>query len=338
MFLPQSRGPVSAWVRRRMLGLGADQLPEPPEPEGLLDDDDVQLALWMMYEMHYVGFDEVDPALEWDLELLAMRQLLEAPFELALRGLVASVGVGTVGARPSQIVDALRQVIDDAPDAGLARHLQRRATADQFADFLRQRSIYHLKEADAHSFVLPRLRGSVKVALAEVQYDEYGAGRAERLHQDLFASAMVACGLDARYGRYLDDADAATLAASNALSFACLHRRNRAIAAGHLAAFEATSSLPCRRICQGVERLGLPREVFDYYDEHVEADAVHEQIALTDLCGGLVADEPELAGDVLFGAQLALYLGARADRALLKRWSTSAASPAATNGAGQEVA
>ena len=29
-----------------------------------------------------------------------------------------------------------------------------------------------------------------------------------------------------------------------------------------------------------------------FYDEHVEADAVHEQIASVDMCGSLVAEEP----------------------------------------------
>jgi hypothetical protein len=37
--------------------------------------------------------------------------------------------------------------------------------------------------------------------------------------------------------------------------------------------------------------------------EHVEADAVHEQIAAHDLCGSFAAAEPELAGDVVWGAR-----------------------------------
>ena len=41
---------------------------------------------------------------------------------------------------------------------------------------------------------------------------------------------------------------------------------------------------------------GSRAEVTDYFDEHVEADAVHEQIAARDLAGALVADEPGAAG------------------------------------------
>jgi hypothetical protein len=89
---------------------------------------------------------------------------------------------------------------------------------------------------------------------------------------------------------------------------------------GHLAAFEATSSLPCDRILRGARRLKLPEAVQDYYDEHVEADAVHEQLAIRNICGSLVADEPELADDVLFGAMACLAVDGLAGETLLQRW------------------
>ena len=79
---------------------------------------------------------------------------------------------------------------------------------------------------------------------------------------------------------------------------------------GHLAAFEATSSVPSRKIAAGIERVGLPDAVAAYFHEHVEADAVHEQVAIHDICGHLVADEPSLPDDVLFGAASCLHLAA----------------------------
>ena len=117
---------------------------------------------------------------------------------------------------------------------------------------------------------------------------------------------MAACGLDPAYGAYLDAVPACTLALNNTMSLFGLHRRLRGAAVGHLAAVEVSSSLPCRRYVQGIRRLGLPEQIADYFDEHVEADAVHEQVATRDICGALVAGEPELEADVLFGA--AAYL------------------------------
>jgi hypothetical protein len=81
-----------------------------------------------------------------------------------------------------------------------------------------------------------------------------------------------------------------------------------------------TSSEPSRRYSAGLRRLGFGESTRVFYDEHVEADAVHEQIASVDMCGSLVAEEPHLAGDVLFGAACALAVDGLAARHLLGAW------------------
>ena len=142
------------------------------------------------------------------------------------------------------------------------------------------RSIYHLKESDPTAWLVPRLAVRAKAALMELQYDEYGAGDPNRLHAHLFARGIEACGLRPEYGAYIDDVPLEVLEQNNAMSMFGLHRRLRGAALGHLAAFEATSSLPSRRMVAGLDRLGFPEEMIDYYAEHVEADAVHEQLAV----------------------------------------------------------
>ena len=186
--------------------------------------------------------------------------------------------------------------------------------------FLRQRSILGLKESDPQSLLLAVLPGGAKVALAELLYDEFGAGQPDRLHQRLYADALGACGLHAWYGAYLPEATAETLATDNIMSLFCRQRRLRGAAAGHFAAFEATSAIPSRKIAGGIERLGFPPAVAAYFHEHVEADSVHEQLAAREVCGRLVTDEPYLRADVLFGAAACLYLDGRAAAAQLAQW------------------
>jgi len=53
---------------------------------------------------------------------------------------------------------------------------------------------------------------------------------------------------------------------------------------------------------------------------------VHEQVAAHDLCGGLVAAEPALAGDVLLGAAACLALDDRQAAHLLRHWERGASS------------
>ena len=108
---------------------------------------------------------------------------------------------------------------------------------------------------------------------------------------------------------------------NNAMSLFGLHRRLRGAALGHLAAFEATSSLPSRRMAQGLDRLGFPQEMIAYYDEHVEADAVHEQLAVRVMCGALLDAEPGLRDDVFFGAFTCLDLEDRFAGAMLEAWA-----------------
>jgi pyrroloquinoline quinone (PQQ) biosynthesis protein C len=182
------------------------------------------------------------------------------------------------------------------------------------------RSIYHLKESDPHAFGIPRLDGAPKVALAELQYDEFGGGRPDRLHSTLFARALEGAGLDPAYGAYVDVVPAPTLAVNNVMSLFALHRRLRGALMGHLAAFESTSSLPCKRYSGGAARLGFDARVTDYFDEHVEADAVHEQLATRDICQQLVDQEPDLHRDVLVGAAACLNLEARSGQLMLDAW------------------
>ena len=86
-----------------------------------------------------------------------------------------------------------------------------------------------------------------------------------------------------------------TLLATNVISMFGLHRRWRGALVGHLAMFEMTSSVPNARYARGHRRLGGGEEAALFFDEHVVADSVHDQIALHELAGGLAAHEPQLA-------------------------------------------
>src|ERR1700709_504350 len=110
------------------------------------------------------------------------------------------------------------------------------------------------------------------------------------------------------YGALWDDAPAVAFTSVNTMSLFGLHRALRGACLGHLAAVEMTSSVPSRRYSSGLRRLGFGDGTAVFYDEHVEADAVHEQIAAVDMCGSLVAEDPSLAADVVFRPRCSLAL------------------------------
>jgi hypothetical protein len=282
---------------------------------GTLLDDDLQLALAVCYELHYQGFDGVSEDWEWDPALLGLRAALERRHEAALRELV-----GTVPVTGEPIDRQLTALIaaDDGPS--LSAYLAKRGTLEQWREYLVLRSVYHLKEADPHTFAIPRLSGRAKAAMVEIQADEYGGGSAERMHSRLFAGLLRDLDLDAGYGALWNSAPAVAFASVNTMSLFGLHRRLRGAAVGHLTAVEMTSSEPSRRYSAGLRRLGYQEGTTIFYDEHVEADAVHEQIASVDMCGSLVAEQPHLAADVLFGAATSLAMDGLAAHHLLGAW------------------
>ncbi|MBJ7329150.1 MAG: iron-containing redox enzyme family protein [Solirubrobacteraceae bacterium] len=306
--LPSPRGPVSeALIRALGQPPGAEFACLVPATADALADEDLQLALYIAYELHYRGFDGVDDCWEWDAELLRFRAGLETAFEDALRAVVAVPSVPP----PGDIDVALRELSDPGDRPSLSRYLEREATVGQVREFLVHRSAYQLKEADPHSFALPRLWGKPKAAMVEIQADEYGGGREDRIHAVLFARALRAFGLDDGYGAYLDVTPARTLATVNLMSLFGLHRRLRGALVGHLALFEMTSSIPNGRYAAAARRLGFSdADATGFFDEHVTADAVHESIAAVDLAGGLATQQPELSADILWGAAALMALDA----------------------------
>jgi hypothetical protein len=323
--LPEPRGAVTALL---LDALARPPAPLPPSPAPS-DAEDHQLALYLSYELHYRGLPGVDDRWEWEPSLLALRAGLEARFEADLR---RDVPVPPGGPAMDLALRAIEQA-DEAPS--LSKHLERHGTLEQFLEFVVHRSAYQLKEADPHSWALPRLSGRPKAALVEIQADEYGGGDPRRIHAQLFADAMDALGLDSRYGAYIDRIPAVTLATVNLMSMFGLHRRLLGAIVGHLALFEMTSSIPNRRYAGGLRRLGFP-EATGFFDEHVVADAVHENVAAVDLAGGLAAQDPRLERDILWGAAALVELDGRFARHLLASFQAGESSliepPAAVAG------
>ncbi|WP_128374445.1 iron-containing redox enzyme family protein [Streptomyces cavernae] len=276
--------------------------------------DDLQLALYVLYELHYHGFAGVADEREWDTGLLALRRALELRFTEALRTDVPP----RRGAEEALEPLLLEPVGHDG--SSVSHFLQRDGERWQLEEYAALRSLYHLKEADPHAWVIPRLRGRAKAAMVAIEYDEFGAGRPDEIHARLYADLMRDLGLRTDYGRYLDASPAEALATVNLMSLLGLHRALRGALVGHFAAVEVTSSPGSRRLAAALRRAGAGPAAQRFYDEHVEADAVHEQVVRREVIGGLLADEPDLEPDIAFGVGATVFLEDRLGARLLGAW------------------
>ena len=220
MRLPPPRGPLSTAVLSVLAGsftaddisdrvaLGVSRVHDP------CSDADLQVALAACYELHYRGFDKVSDDLEWDPGLIGLRRLLERSFEDAVRALSPRPSP-----EPTETIGlALRRLVDTFNGPSLSAFLLRDASLEQFRELVVERSVYQLKEADPHTWALPRLHGRAKAALVEIQFDEYGGGRPGRMHAELFAQTMRALELDDTYGAYWPVVAAETFAFTNLMS------------------------------------------------------------------------------------------------------------------------
>jgi hypothetical protein len=321
---PPARGPLTEWLFSALARpVHAVVGPSPAALGDPLCDEDAALALYALYELHYRGFEGVAEEWEWEPSLLAVRRELEAALLAGLREVA-----GTKDA-PVDVVGGLYELAAGA-GRSLSAFLAAEGTVEQMREFAVHRSAYQLKEADPHTWAIPRLTGGVKAAMVEVQADEYGEGRERDMHQNLFALTMRAIGLDGRYGAYLDLLPAETLAAVNLISFFGLHRRWRGALVGHLALFEMTSVEPMGRYSQALRRLGFGSAARHFFEVHVVADAHHERVAAHNLAGGLAAQDPRLSTDILFGARCAVAVEGAFSDAVLDAWEqgrTSLRSP-----------
>ena len=320
MQLPLERGPISRHVIETLAGADDGATHRDRARPGMLADADVQLALWILYELHYRGFDgrarrpRVGPR-----ACSACGARSSVRFEHELRGAARRPLIGCPARATS--ADQLVALVDADDGPSLGDLPAARASREQVLDFLRERSVQQLKESDPQSFVLPRLDGAAKVGPRRA-----AVRRVRRRPSRTAARHAVRRRPRGRRARpdlrrvHRRGLRAVSLACANVMSMFGLNRRLRGAAMGHLAAFEATSSVPSRKIAAGIERVGLPDAVAAYFHEHVEADAVHEQVAIQRHLRRLVADEPALRDDVLFGAAGCLHLAALSGGELLDRW------------------
>jgi hypothetical protein len=283
----------------------------PTVPAGVLADDDAQLALHLLHELAYRGLPGIDPAAEEDPTLWWYRGQLHAAMEAELRDRVRPSGTDA----RSHLLAMATAGADG--DGSLSGFVERHGTLEQVKELAIHRSAYQLKEADPHSWALPRLAGRAKRTLVRIQFDEYGNGRAGEGHAELFAATMEELGLDPTYGAYLDRLPGTTLATGNLISLLGSSRRLLPALVGHLALFEMCSVVPMGRYAAALRRLGLPERAVRFYDVHVVADAEHEVLALDDLVGGVLEERPDWAAEVCFGAEaLAAVEGAFSDAVL----------------------
>src|SRR5438309_5230393 len=121
--LPSPRGPLSELLVSRLTDEPGPVHEVAASPiEDPLSDEDLQLALYLCYELHYRGLPGVSDDWEWEPSLLRLRARLESRFERALREAVA--GPAPVSA---DTVDMALRAISELEASSLSAFIRTRA-------------------------------------------------------------------------------------------------------------------------------------------------------------------------------------------------------------------
>jgi hypothetical protein len=323
MNVPSPRGPLSHHVATSLLTATTSSTPpRRPSETDPLTDDDLQIALFMLYELHYQGFDDVPADMEWEPRLIELRNQLEDVFLAALTQQVPMPSVPTL----EGLAEFLFEMAATADGPDLSGYVARTASLQQIRELVIHRSAYHLKEADPYTWVIPRITGAAKSAMVEIQADEYGGGRTQRMHSELFRKTMRSLDLDDSYGGYVNQTPAISLASANLVSLFGLHRKHRFALVGHFAGVEMTSSFPSRKYANGLRRVGASPDATDFFDEHVEADAIHEQLVVRGACLNLATQDLGAIPEIVFGVACYLHMEKQFAEMLLAAWTDNGSS------------
>jgi hypothetical protein len=324
--LPQARGPMTESLFKALVrspGSMSDAVADQLFVDCPLFGEDTPLALYSLYELHYRGFLNVAEGWEWDSNCLELRRNLERAFIRQLRHEVKTI-YGSVTVAPDDVVQALRELMTSAGPS-LSTFMSVDGTPQHMREFGIHRSPYQGKEADPHTWAIPRLKGQSKAALVLIQFGEYGDGQTSKMHAELFSDALEAMGLERRCGAHLDAVPGASLSAVNLVSLFGLHRRWRGALIGHLALFEMCAVDLMSHQVDAMRRLGMDGAI-PFYEAHVASDVAHERIALNEMVGGLLVDEPSLSDDVVFGARALDLIERKFAERLLSAWSVGESS------------
>ncbi len=290
--MPSPIGPISEQAAAAL----RDDLTSTPTRVDLVShlddpfDRDAQLAWFLLNEASFGGWHGVSDDAEWNPRVVELRQRLETWFSDLVSREFDDVD------DPVAVVESL--LTADGPS--ISSYLAECGTEEQLTESLLLRFPYQAKEADPHTFAIPRLEGAVKRALVEIQAGEYGVGYPQS-HAELYLGALRGLGVDPSASSILDRLPGVAFATNNLVSMAGLSRARRGVAIGQLALFEMDSVSPNGNMVCACDRLGLDAATRRFFDVHVMADTEHEAIAAEAFLVDYPREDPTQLSNILFG-------------------------------------
>lgn len=267
---------------------------------------DVHQGLFVIYETSFAN--PLSPACEHERSawLADRRGRIEATWmENDLASLNVPSGEECIRMDPGEVRDwFMRAAVEESEvDRDVVRYLENEATLEDYRQLVSSEA--HLNYRFYDSLVLSLLHYSeiVKTEISEHFWEEAGEGEVEQSHTRQFTRSLERLGAEWEDTPGWDDWR--PYAGHNLYFCLGLARRHYFKALGSLAMPELFDVERDKAIINGLARLGFdPERDFEYYWNHVEADAEHGPGWLDGVILPIAEAQPEATVELIVGAAL----------------------------------
>jgi Iron-containing redox enzyme len=283
---------------------------------------DVQQALFVIYETSLAN--PLAPACvhEHAPWLVSVRERIERVWlehEIGTLSLPAARESRTMS--PDEVGDwFIGAAAEQSPlDREVMHHLEHAATLADIKTFVLADAYLNYRFFDALVLSLIHYLEPVKCEISEHFWEEAGEGAVEKSHTRQFTHSLKRLGL--RWDATPGWNDWRPFAGHNLYFCLGLARRHYFKALGSLAMPELFDVSRDRALVNGFARLGFDPEVdFEYYWNHVEADAEHGPGWLNGVILPVVAAQPEAIPELMLGGALRMQAMRRFNEYLAERF------------------
>lgn len=262
-----------------------------------LDRQDEALALLAVHDLHLAPVDQLGDRARWQHHpaVAGLKLRLEERY-------VERLGPDDEGEGPLTAEDTVRAVralavTDQLPP--VYRWVAEAAGAAELVDFLALEGGPDGGFDDLVAVCQVGIAGAPKLELARNYWDEMGRGDPAQVHTELHRRLARATGM-----RPVPRAEQPVEALERSLlsSLLATNRHLQPEMVGALGLLELQAGQRCRKVVQGLRRVGAPDDALAFYVEHAAADPRHGKDWLDHVIAPLAAD-PRWAAGIVRGAR-----------------------------------
>lgn len=162
-----------------------------------------------------------------------------------------------------------------------------------------------------------------KLEMARNYWDEMGRGDPKGMHGPMLEELASHLGLIADIESTVPEA----LALGNMMMALGSNRKFAFHSVGALGAIEMTAPGRAAYVCQGLNRLGVPKKQSHYFALHAVLDVKHSEAWNAEVLGPLVEEDPRRAKAIAEGAILRLWCGERCFKRYREEFSLGTGVP-----------